>query len=280
MPLRLRILGAPALAGALLYPAAPSPFAALEARCGGRLGVVAVDTGTGRTLAWRGRERFLMCSTFKLLLVAQVLHRVDAGEERLDRVVPYGRSDLIPWAPVCERHLAEGGLTVEALCEAAIEQSDNTAANLLLAASGGPRALTAYARSLGDRTTRLDRTEPALNRRSGLRDTTTPEAMAATVRRVVLGTALSGASRERLGAWLLANATGGARIRAGVPAGWRVEDKTGTGERGATNDIGVLLPPGRAPIVLVVYTYGSSRPRAEVEGALAGAARIVAGLLP
>jgi beta-lactamase class A len=268
-----------AAAGILLSAAEPSPFKVLEARMGGRLGVRAVDTGTGRVLAWRDGQRFRMCSTFKLLLAAQVLQRVDRGQERLDRVLPYGKGDLLPYAPVTARHVAEGGMTIGDLCAAMVTTSDNTAANLLLAASGGPRAFTAFARSLGDPVTRLDRNEPSLNRASGDLDTTTPRAMADDVREVVLGQALSPASRSRLEGWLLGNTVGDARLRAGVPAGWRVADKTGTGGQGAVNDIGVLFPAGRAPIVVAVYTTGSRKGPAELEAGLAEVARIVAKAL-
>ena len=131
-------------------------LAALERASGGRLGVYALDTGTGRSLGHRADERFLMCSTFKLLLAAAVLARVGAGRERLDRRVPYTASDLLPYAPVSRAHLADGSLPIGALCQAAVEVSDNTAANLLLASIGGPTSVTRFARSLGDGVTRLD----------------------------------------------------------------------------------------------------------------------------
>lgn len=275
----LPVLALLAVAGISLPATEPSPFKALEARMGGRLGVRAVDTGTGRVLAWRDGQRFRMCSTFKLLLAAQVLQRVDRGQERLDRVLPYGKGDLLPYAPVTARHLAEGGMSLGDLCAAMVTTSDNTAANLVLAASGGPGAFTTFVRSLGDPVTRLDRNEPSLNRVSGDLDTTTPRAMAADVQKVVLGQALSPASRSRLEGWLLGNTVGGARLRAGVPADWRVADKTGTGELGAVNDIGVLFPPGRAPIVMAVYASGSRKRPAELEAGLAEVARIVAKAL-
>jgi beta-lactamase class A len=254
------------------------PLAAIEARVGGRLGVVAHDTGSGRRLAFRADERFAMCSTFKLLLAAAILRRVDAGGESLDRRVTYGPADLLEYAPVTREHAAEGGVSVGALCQASVEVSDNTAANLLLATVGGPEGLTRFARSLGDETTRLDRLEPILNANEpgDPRDTTTPLAMAETVRRLLLGDALSAASRARLEAWLVASPTGARRLRAGFPADWRVGDKTGTGGNGATNDVAIAWPPGRAPVMVAAYLSGSTAPLAAREAALAEVGRLAA----
>ncbi len=231
-------------------------LAALERRSGGRLGVHALDTGTGATVSHRGGERFLMASTAKLPLAAAVLHRAAADPALLDRVVPYGPEALLEYAPVTAANVTTG-MTVAQLCDAALTVSDNTAANLLLDLLGGPAAVTAFLRGLGDPTTRLDRTEPDLNVSTGPadeRDTTTPAAVAGTVRALALGEGLHPDGRDRLTAWLLANTTGDATIRAGVPAGWAVGDKTGTGAQGERNDIGIVLPPDRAPLVLAVYT--------------------------
>ena len=255
-------------------------LAALETRHGGRLGVAAVD-GAGAPLAsHRGDERFALCSTFKCLAAAFVLARVDRGAESLDRRVRYGEDALVPYSPVTGRYAgAAGGLTVGELCDAAVTLSDNTAGNLLLDAFGGPPALTAWLRTLGDGASRLDRREPALNEAApgDPRDTTTPAAMAATLRTLVLGSdALSPASRERLAAWLVGCKTGGKRLRAGVPAGWRVGDKTGTGERNATNDVAVLWPPGRAPLVVAAYYAEARAPEEERSAVLAEVGRLVA----
>ena len=254
------------------------PFEALEQRAGGRLGVMVLDTATGRTLAHRSHERFLMCSTFKLLLAAQVLRRVDEGRETMERVLPYGPTDLLEYAPVTAKHLEEKGMTVGALCEAMVTVSDNTAANLLLKAVGGPAAYTRFARSLGDTVTRLDRYEPALNYavKGQHLDTTTPAAMLATLRKVVLGDALSPASRSRLEGWLRANTTGEHRLKAGLPPGWAIGDKTGTGGNNTTNDLGVLFPPGRAPVLVVAYFTGSKGSPAERDAVLAEVGRLAA----
>jgi len=265
------------LAGGLAQAGDSRALAALERLSGGRLGVMALDTGSGRTLTHRAGERFLLCSTFKLLLAAQVLKGVDEGRETLERVLTYGRADLLDYAPVTTRRLAEGGMTMAALCEAAVTESDNTAANLLLARMGGPASLTRCLRALGDPVTRLDRFEPALNRPvpGHPYDTTTPAAMVATLRTLLLGDVLSASSRDQLLRWLLATNTGSARLRAGLPAGWRLAHKTGTGVNGATNDIGLLYPPGRAPILVAVYYTGAKASQPRRDAVLAEVARLV-----
>lgn len=269
-------------AGAVLaMPAAAAEgLAALEARQGGRLGVAILDAGSGRVTAHRGDERFALCSTFKALAAARVLARVDAGEERLDRHLAYGREALVPYSPVTGPAVEAGGMTMAAICEAAVVLSDNTAGNLMLDSFGGPAGLTAWLRGLGDGATRLDRREPELNvvPAGELRDTTTPLAMAGTLRRLVLGEALSAASRERLVAWLVGCRTGDARIRAGLPAGWRVGDKTGTGPAPLTptNDVAIAWPPGRAPLIIAAYLEGARGSDAERSAVLAEVGRIAA----
>lgn len=243
----------PASTGAL--PALQAELARIERDSGGRLGVCMLNTGSGATLAHRADERFPMCSTFKLLAAAQVLWRVDRGHETLAHPIAYSRADLVGWSPVTERHLGEGRHSLATLCEAAVTTSDNAAANLILAQQGGPAGLTRFVRSLDDTVTRLDRNEPTLNRwhPGELRDTTTPRAMLHTLRRLVLGTVLTPASRKQLQDWLVANTTGDDRLRAGLPEGWRVGDKTGTGNGGISNDVAVVWPPGRAPLLVTAY---------------------------
>jgi beta-lactamase class A len=254
-------------------------FAALEGKHGGRLGVAAIDTGSGRKIGHRADERFALCSTFKLLLGAAVLARVDAGELSLDRRVPYGRGDLLSYAPVTSKHVGEGGMTVGDLCAAAIQTSDNTAANLLLPLVGGPAGLTKFLRAQGDTVTRLDRIEPELNTNlpGDPRDTTTPAAMAATMERLLAGKALSAGSRAQLNRWLEGTTTGDARLRAGFPRAWRVGDKTGTGARGAANDVAIVWPgEGAKPwLVAVFYSAPDAQPK-EREAVIAEAARLVA----
>src|SRR6187399_2891703 len=218
----------------------------LESESGGRLGVCVLDTATGARHVHRGDERFPMCSTFKVLAAAAILARVDAGKEQLARRITFDASALVTYSPVSEKHAGGDGMTLAEICDAAVTLSDNTAANLLLAAIGGPPGLTAYVRGLGDEVTRLDRNEPSLNEAlpDDPRDTTTPNAMASSLEALILGTAaLSAASREQLTAWLLANKTGDTRLRAGLAKDWRVGDKTGSGARGTANDIAVIWPP-------------------------------------
>jgi beta-lactamase class A len=237
-------------------------LADIEAREGGRLGVFVGDTGAGATIEHRADERFPMCSTFKLLAAAAALKRVDQGAERLDRTITYGPSDLLEYAPVAKAHVAEGGMTVADLCAAAIDWSDNTAGNLVLQSIGGPAGFTQFARSLGDSVTRLDRNEPTLNESlpGDERDTTSPRAMAGTMQKVLVGDALSDGSRSQLQMWLIGDKVGDKRLRAGLPPSWRIGDKTGTGERGSTNAVAIIWPPGRAPLIATVYYTESSAP--------------------
>jgi beta-lactamase class A len=237
-------------------------FARVEAESGGRLGVAVLDTRDGTRVAHRGDERFPLCSTFKLLAAGAILARVDAGHERLDRRIRYDARHLVEYSPATKDHVGGDGMTLDALCEAAMTLSDNTAGNLLLDALGGPAGLTQYARTLGDPMTRLDRIETALNEAlpGDERDTTTPTAMLNDLHRLALGDALKPASRERLVGWLLANKTGGTRLRAGLPQDWRIGDKTGSGERGTANDVGVIWPPNRPPLIVTVYLTQTEAP--------------------
>jgi len=253
-------------------------IAAIETRIGGRVGVAALDTGNEKHLDCRSDERFPMCSTFKFLAAAAVLKRVDEKRDRLDRFVLYGPADILEYAPVTKEHLKEGGMTLGALCKAAIDQSDNTAGNLLLDAIGGPSGITDFARTLGDRVTRLDRKESELN--SAIpgddRDTTSPGSMLGDMTRLLTRDFLSESSRRQLEEWLRGNETGTAMIRAGVPGNWIIGDKTGRGANGATNDMAIMHPPGRAPILLVIYSVGSTANVNDREAAIAEAAKIVA----
>jgi beta-lactamase class A len=262
--LRGLTLGAVALATRAYTGVAPefaSELSDLEHAIGGRIGLGALDLGSGRRLTHRADERFAMCSTFKLLLAAAILARVDAGTLRLDQEVTYGENDLLSNSPVTTRHASDGHLPVETLLEAVIEVSDNTSANLLLALDGGPRGVTRYCRSLGDHITRLDRTELALNSNlpADPRDTTTPRAMLGDLERILTGDALSSASRARLLGWLRACRTGQERLRAGLPPGWTAGDKTGTGDRGAVNDVAIFVPPGRKPLLIACYLSDSGQ---------------------
>jgi beta-lactamase class A len=252
-------------------------IAAIEARLGGRIGVAGLDTGSGKRIDYRAEERFPLCSTFKFLAAAAVLKRVDKKKDKLDRFVSYDAKDILEYAPVTKAHLKDGGMTLGALCAAAIEQSDNTAGNLLLEAIGGPVGLTNFVRSIGDEMTRLDRKEPELN--SALpgdeRDTTTPAAMCADMQRVLLGNVLSESSRHPLDDWLRHNETGALMIRAGVPKTWTVGDKTGRCANGATNDVAIIRSPGRAPILIAIYSTGSTSSADDRPTTVAEVARII-----
>ena len=291
---RLLACGAAPLVLSLLRPAAAAThaashatnaagsdarFAALERRYGGRLGVCARSASGGLQLGYRADERFAFCSTFKLILVSAVLARSTCSPGLLDARIRYAQRDLVAYLPISARHVARG-MTVAQLCAAAIQYSDNSAANQLIKLVGGPAAVTAYARSVGDPTFRLDRWETALNTAvpGDPRDTTTPAAMTHTALALVLGDALPAAQRSRLQTWLRGNTTGGARIRAGVPASWQVGDKTGTGDRGTANDVAVLWRPSREPIVLTVFHTREVADAKPSDDAIADAARIVAEL--
>ncbi|EHM28674.1 putative beta-lactamase [Streptomyces sp. W007] len=235
-------------------PDAGPAFAALEKEYAARLGVYAVDTGTGRTVAHRDGERFAYASTFKALAAGAVLRRY--GLRGLERVVTYRREDLVDHSPVTEKHVATG-MSLGDLCDAAVRFSDNTAGNLLFDAVGGPRKLQAVLAELGDGVTRMERRETELNEWTpgATRDTSTPRALAENLRAFVLGDTLAKPERARLAQWLTTNTTGGELIRAGVPKGWIVGDKTGAGSTyGTRNDIAVVWPPDAAPLVLAVLS--------------------------
>lgn len=263
-------------------------LAALERTSGGRLGVFALDTGSGRTLGWRADERFGMCSTFKLLLAAAVLQAHARGEIDGNAPITYSEDDLVPHAPVITAKLAEGVTALSAIELARATQltSDNVAANLLIRKLGGPEAVTARWRAMGDTTTRIDRYEPAMNLvpDGELRDTTTPRAMAETVARLMVEDPLDESGRSALIAWLIETQTGLKRLRAGLPLDWRAGDKTGSAispeMANKTNDVAVIWPPGRAPIIVAAYYdadgHHAGGIRAQDEAVLAQVGRIVA----
>jgi beta-lactamase class A len=276
---RALLAAAPAL---LAWPAlardAPAALTDYERQSGGRIGLYAENTRTGAKIAWRADERFVMCSTFKASLAASVLARVDRGRDDLERLVSYGPADLQDYAPVARENLARGALSVGEVCKAAVELSDNTCANLLLTRIGGPAALTAFWRSTGDAVTRLDHTEPMLNRSppGDPHDTTTPAAMAGNLRRLVLGKVLSTPSRERLTGWLLGCKTGDNRLRAGLPKVWTIGDKTGNNGKDAAGDIAVAWPKDGPAILICAYTRGGSPTPSQLDAAFANIGRMVA----
>lgn len=292
---RRDFLAVSAAAGAALVmpaaarPATRSPDLAERLRSfevgAARLGVCLLDSATGEADGNRMEEHFALCSTFKLPMVAACMREADEGRLSLDEVLAYEEADLLPWAPVTRGNLAKGGLTIAELAQAAQEMSDGTAANLLVRRLGGPAAVTARFRAMGDAVTRLDRFEPDLGLvlSADLRDTTSPLAMAQLVRRITTGDLLQPASRERLLRWMERTNTGPNRLRAGLPADWRSGNKTGTGRAEGTtnkcNDVAIAFPPGRAPIIIAAYfDSGEYTPQTERrhEAVLAEVGRIAA----
>lgn len=253
-------------------------FKDLESRYDARLGVWALDTGTQRAVAWRADERFAYASTFKALAVAAVLQQDPA--DRLNDVVSYTSADLVGNSPITGQHV-KTGMTVRALCDAAIRYSDNTAANLLFRRLGGPSGLSADLKRIGDDTTHADRIEPDLNAAvpGDVRDTSTPRVLATDLRKFTLGNTLPKADRALLNDWLQRNTTGATLIRAGVPTGWKAGDKTGAGEYGTRNDIAVVWPPHRAPIVLAILSTRTAQNATYDNALIAKAAKVVISTL-
>lgn len=260
--------------------AAPFPLqeklAQLEKSADGRLGVTLIDTGTGERYSYRGDERFPLTSTFKVLAAGAVLKKSEQDPELLNKKIHYQQSDLVTWSPVTQKHLAKG-MKLQDVAAAAIEWSDNTAGNFLLKEMGGPAGISKMVRTLGDETTRLDRWEPELNTAipGDLRDTTTPNAMASNVQKLATGNALESRQRQLLQTWLKQNQTGAQSIRAGTPKEWIVGDKTGAGDYGTTNDVAVIWPPEKAPLVLAIYFTQTRQDAKARRDVLAKAAEIV-----
>lgn len=252
---------------------------AIETRLGVRIGVAALNTETGAWIATRRHERFAMASTFKWLLAAQMLSMDMHTPGFREQQVRFSERDLLDYAPAARANLARGWMSVEELCEAIVVVSDNAAANLLLTAAGGPEGFTSFLRANGDAVTRLDRMEPELNENAegDERDTTSPEAMALTLKRFLVDDGvLNLASRERLIGWMVACATGHRRLRAGFPSTWRFGDKTGSGMRGAVNDVAIGWPPGKAAIVIASYMSGGDANTPAREAAHAEIGRVIA----
>lgn len=242
-------------------PAFRKAVAATEQASGGRLGLSVIDAATGERFGWRAAERFAMCSTFKFALAAAMLKQVEAGRTRLDRRIAVAKADIVSHSPFCEQRVG-GTASIGELCHATITMSDNAAANLLLRTIGGPAGFTRRLRAFGDPVTRLDRWETMMSeaKPGDVRDTTAPAAMADLTRTLVLGRALAPTSRAQLTAWMKDTRTSANSLRAGLPAGWAVADKTGAGGYGTDNWLGVVWPAGRAPLVIASYITGSTLP--------------------
>jgi beta-lactamase class A len=269
----LALLASPALA----QRAPITVLGDYERETGGHIGVYAKNLLTGAELSWRAHERFVMCSSFKASLAGCVLANVDRGQARMDELIAYSPADLMEWAPVAKQNIERGAMSVADMCQAAVELSDNTCANVLLARFGGPTALTAYWRSIGDTVSRLDHYEPELNRTppGDPHDTTTPAAMAGNLRKLILERALSPTSREQLTGWMLGCKTGDNRLRAGLPKDWRVGDKTGNNGKDVFGDIAVTWSTRGEPVVICAYTRGGAPTPRQVDDVFAQIGRYV-----
>lgn len=230
-------------------------FKNLEISLDGKIGISAMNTANGQSIQYRSLERFPMQSTFKLMAVAAMLKKSEADNKLLKQKIAITKKDLVFWSPITEKHIDEG-MTIFELCAAAMMYSDNSATNLIVEKLGGPKAVTAFARSMGDHTFRIDNWEPNLNSNpSDVHDTSTPAAMEESLQKLTLGNILTPSKRDQLVNWMKGNTTGDTRIRAGVPKGWIVADKTGTGnDYGISNDIAIIWPPNCAPIVITIYS--------------------------
>ncbi len=257
----------------------PAVLKQIEQSNGARLGVAVLDTATGERSGYRADERFPMCSTFKFLLVAAVLERVDGHQEKLDHVLAVPPKPLVSNSPLTEPH-AGGTMTVAELCQAALTRSDNTAANLLLATIGGPAGLTSFCRSIGDGVTRLDRTETSLNQAlpGDPRDTTSPTAMVNDLNSILLGSVLLPSSRQQLTGWMEANQTGLDKLRATLPTEWRAADKTGNNGENTMNDIAVIWPAGSKPLIVAAYITQCDGPDSKRTAMLKQVGKLVMGV--
>lgn len=249
----LPLIAAPAFADTA-EQALSKTIARIETEMKARVGVQIYDSGTGWGWGHRQDERFLMASTFKALLCGAVLQAVDRGEVSLDEKLKIRAEDISNHAPVAEKYIG-GSLTIARLCHATLDQSDNTAANLLVDRLGGPQAVTEFLRGIGDQVTRLDRKEPDLNIfvAGDPRDTTSPAAVVKSWEAMLTGDVLSSKSRSQLTEWLSTGGVTGKLLRPSVPKGWQVADRSGGGREHTRNIVAMLTPPGRAPIFVAIF---------------------------
>ncbi len=254
----------------------------IESAARGRLGVSALNMANDNRVEYRAEERFPLCSTFKVMVAAAILQRSASEAQLLQKRIRYKKDQVEKsgYAPVTQKHLADG-MTIAELCAATLQYSDNAAANFLMTELGGPAAVTAYMRSIGDDVFRLDRWEPELNSAipGDERDTSTPAAVERSLEKIALGNALATPQREQLVSWLKGNTTGGKRMLAGVPRGWIVGDKTGTGSYGTTNDAGIIWTAKGTAIVAAIYFTQNDKDAAAREDVIAAATRIVVAAL-
>ncbi len=253
-------------------------FAALENKFDARLGVYAIDTETDLAVAYREDERFAFASTYKALAAAAVLDQKPL--EELDKVITYTKDDLVTYSPITEKHVATG-MTLREVADAAVRYSDNTAGNLLFKELGGPKGFESALRQIGDRVTTSERYETELNeaKPEDIRDTSTPKALATSLRAYTVGNVLSSDKQEILIEWLQGNTTGAKLIRAGVPKDWKVGDKTGAASYGTRNDIGIIWPPNKKPIVIAVLSSRDKQDATYDDALIAEATKIAVDAL-
>ncbi|WP_034912322.1 class A beta-lactamase [Erwinia sp. 9145] len=254
---------------------------AIEKRLNARVGVAVIDTGSDRRWLYNAEQRFPLNSTFKAFACGALLYQADAGKNDLNKTTRVTREEMIPYAPVTETLIGQS-VSLDRLCAATMRTSDNVAANKIVTSIGGPEGMTRFMREIGDSVTRLDRREPDLNEATpgDLRDTTTPAAAVASLRKLVLGNALSGASREKLTRWMIEDAVGGPLLRAGIPSTWRIADRTGAGGHGSRSVIAVMWPPSHAPVVVAVFITETTATLAARNAAIAELGAALAHELP
>lgn len=249
----------------------------LENKSGGKLGLTIVDTSDGTTYSWRGDEKFPLCSTSKVMVVAAILKKSESNTNLLAKKITINKSDMVNYNPITSKYI-DSSMTITELSKAALQYSDNAAMNKLLSYLGGPRYATQFARTIGDKAYRLDRNEPGLNTAipGDSRDTTTPSAMAETLNKLILGNALKKEQKAKLTEWMKGNTTGLNSIKAGLPAEWIVADKTGSGDYGTTNDVAVIWPKNHAPVILTTYFTQPEKDASARKDVLASAAKLIA----
>ncbi|PFF55639.1 class A beta-lactamase [Bacillus thuringiensis] len=228
-------------------------FSQLEKKFNARLGVYAIDTGTNQTISYRSNERFAFASTYKALAAGVLLQQNSI--DTLNEVITFTKEDLVDYSPVTEKHV-DTGMKLGEIAEAAVRSSDNTAGNILFNKIGGPKGYEKALRQMGDRITMSDRFETELNEAipGDIRDTSTAKAIATNLKAFTVGNALPAEKRNILTEWMKGNATGDKLIRAGVPTDWVVGDKSGAGSYGTRNDIAIVWPPNRAPVIIAILS--------------------------
>ncbi|MBE7148907.1 class A beta-lactamase [Bacillus mycoides] len=253
-------------------------FAKLEKEYDAKLGIYALDTGTNQTVAYHSDDRFAFASTSKSLAVGALLRKNSL--EALDQRITYTHEDLSNYNPITEKHV-DTGMTLKELADASVRYSDSTAHNLILKQLGGPSEFEKILREMGDTVTTSERFEPELNEvhPGETHDTSTPEAIAKTLQSFTLGTALPIEKRELLVDWMKRNTTGDKLIRAGVPKGWEVADKTGAGSYGTRNDIAIIWPPNKKPIVLAILSNHDKEDAKYDDKLIADATKVVLNTL-